>query len=177
MSPPSVVETKRLRLRPPVVEDADFVYGEYAQDEAVGRYMMWPRHTDVAQTRRFLERCEAVWAAQSAFPWLMERREDGKPLGMVEMQIKDFRVNIGYVLAKAYWGHGYMTEAVAALRDWALDQPEIYRFWSFCDVENKASARVMEKVGMQREGILRRWVLHPNVSDEPRDCYCYAVVK
>jgi hypothetical protein len=53
----------------------------------------------------------------------------------------------------------------------------IFRVWALCDVDNLASARVMEKVGMQREGILRRWILHPNLSDEPRDVYCYSVVK
>jgi [ribosomal protein S5]-alanine N-acetyltransferase len=35
----------------------------------------------------------------------------------------------------------------------------------------------LEKIGMRREGTLRRWALHPNLSDEPRDAYCYSVVK
>jgi len=46
-----------------------------------------------------------------------------------------------------------------------------------CDVDNLASARVLEKVGMSREGVLRRSTMHPNASDEPRDSYCYAIVK
>ena len=70
-----------------------------------------------------------------------------------------------------------MTEAVKALVTWALQRPEIYRVWAVCDIDNKASARVMEKAGMQREGILRRWSIHPNVSNEPRDSYCYAILK
>jgi len=44
-------------------------------------------------------------------------------------------------------------------------------------VENLASARVLEKAGMHREGMLRRWSVHPNVSPEPRDCLCYAIVR
>jgi RimJ/RimL family protein N-acetyltransferase len=44
-------------------------------------------------------------------------------------------------------------------------------------VENIASARVMEKAGMAREGLLRRYVVHPNISAEPRDAYLYAVVR
>ncbi len=70
-----------------------------------------------------------------------------------------------------------MTEAVKAIVDWVLKQESIHRVWAFCDVENLASARVLEKVGMQREGVLRRWMIHPNVSDEPRDCYCYAITR
>jgi RimJ/RimL family protein N-acetyltransferase len=86
-------------------------------------------------------------------------------------------VDLGYVLERASWGKGYMTEAVRFLVDWAVSQPSIYRVWATCDVTNLASAHVLEKVGMQREGVLRRWIMHPNLSEEPRDCYCYALVK
>ena len=41
------------------------------------------------------------------------------------------------------------------------------------DVENTALARVLEKVGMAREGILRRYIIHPNISSEPRNCFMY----
>jgi RimJ/RimL family protein N-acetyltransferase len=44
-------------------------------------------------------------------------------------------------------------------------------------VENLASARLLESIGMKREGVLRRWIVHPNISDEPRDAVCYAIVK
>src|SRR5258707_1279376 len=62
---------------------------------------------------------------------------------------------IAYVLARSYWGQGLMTEALAWLVDWALKQPAIRRAWAMCDVDNPNSARVMEKAGMQREGIRR----------------------
>jgi hypothetical protein len=45
---------------------------------------------------------------------------------------------------------------------------------AFCDVKNTASARVLEKLGMLRESLLRRWIIHPNISPEPGDCYVYA---
>ena len=53
----------------------------------------------------------------------------------------------------------------------------IWRLGAVCDIDNRASARVMEKAGMQREGILRRWMLHPNISAEPRDCFSYATTR
>ena len=61
--------------------------------------------------------------------------------------------------------------------DWAFKQPDIFRVQAICDVENIGSARVMEKAGMVREGLLRRYVVHPNISDEPRDAFLYAIVK
>ncbi|MEZ4700301.1 MAG: GNAT family N-acetyltransferase [Rhodothermales bacterium] len=177
LRPPEMLETVRLRLRPAAVADAPFVFNGYGSDPDVARYMMWPRQSRIEDAVGFLQRCEAVWQAGTSFPWLVERRQDGEPLGMIEMRIDGFKANIGYVFARSYWGNGYATEAATALRDWALAQPAIYRFWAYCDTDNAASARVMEKVGMKKEGVLRRWVIHPNVSAAPRDALCYAIVK
>ena len=63
-----------------------------------------------------------------------------------------------------------MVEALTAVVDWGLSQPSV---WRIGDVDNLASARVMEKVGLACEALLRRWSMHPNVSDEPRDCFSY----
>ena len=74
-----------------------------------------------------------------------------------------------------------MAEAVRAVTQWALAQPGIFRVWAVCDIDNHASARVLEKAGMQLEGILRRWSGHPaadqSAPEVPRDCVCYAIVK
>jgi RimJ/RimL family protein N-acetyltransferase len=87
------------------------------------------------------------------------------------------RLDCGYVLARPWWGHGLISEALTAVAEWAMAQPDIRRLGAVCDVENLASARVMEKAGLEREGILRRWILHPNISSEPRDCYSYAITR
>jgi [ribosomal protein S5]-alanine N-acetyltransferase len=70
-----------------------------------------------------------------------------------------------------------MTEALTEIARWALNRDDIWRIGGVCDVENLASARVMEKVGMTRDGLLRRWIMHPNVSDEPRDCFSFAKIR
>ena len=70
-----------------------------------------------------------------------------------------------------------MTEAARSVVDLSLSDPQVRRVWAVCDVDNAASARVMEKVGMTFEGVLRRWVIHPNVSPDPRDALCYALVR
>ena len=56
-------------------------------------------------------------------------------------------------------------------------QPGIERVWAYVDEENYASARVLEKSGMQREGILRSWSLHPNLGTRPRDCWSFSVAR
>ena len=92
---------------------------------------------------------------------------------MVGIGICGHRIDLGYGLARHSWGKGYMLEAVGAIVDRAWQQSAIYRVWAPCDVGNVASARALENVGMQREGVLRRWIVHPDIGDEPRDC-CYA---
>lgn len=177
MRPPETVETARLRLRRPVLADAPALFERYTRDPEVTRYLTWRPHEDVTRTEAFLQRCAAVWETGEAFPWVIVLRTGNEPVGMIELRMQGHRAEVGYVLARSHWNQGYMTEAARAIVEWALSQPEVFRVWAVCDVENIASARLLEKVGMRRECVLGRWIVHPNVSKEPRDCYCYAVTK
>jgi RimJ/RimL family protein N-acetyltransferase len=175
--PSERMETQRLILRRPRLEDAPIIFERYHRDNEVSRYLQWRPASGIDQTNTFLERCQAAWESGESFPLVITPKGDERPIGMIELRSRGHSVNIGYVLARAYWNHGYMTETLCKVVEWVLTQPGVYRVWAVCDVENIASARVLEKAGFQREGILRRWSFHPNVSSEPRDCFCYAVVK
>lgn len=177
MDPPEKMETNRLFLRPPVVADASIIFAAYAQDPVVTRYLLWRPHQNLGETQDFLRHCEQSWHDRSSFPWVIVDKASQQIIGMIELRIDGHRANLGYVLAQPYWGQGYMTETVQTLTNWALNQPNIYRVWAVCDVGNVGSARVLEKAGWTREGILRRWIIHPNCSAEPRDCYCFARVR
>jgi len=175
--PPANWETQRLWLKPASRAEAGVAFASYTANPAVSRYMMWRPHRSVADTEAFLRRCEEVWGQRSAFPWSLWLKADGSFAGMLEARVKAHAVDIGYVLVPRLWRQGLMSEAVAGLIDWALAQPQIYRVWAVCDVDNVASARLLASVGMQLEGTLRRWLVHPNVGDAPRDCLCFAIVK
>jgi len=170
-------ETARLTARPPTSADAQLLFEQYARDPAVAKYMTWRPHGDVKETLEFLRRCERVWIDGSAFPWSLWVKGTGEFAGLLEIRVSASAVDLGYALAQRWWRHGLMSEALQSVVQWALAQPEIYRVWATCDVENVASARVLERVGMEREGVLRRWLVHPNISEVPRDCLCYSVVK
>jgi RimJ/RimL family protein N-acetyltransferase len=159
------------------MEDASLIFDRYARDSDVTRYMAWRRHENIGTTREFLKRCLSVWEVGSAFPYVVLLKEDDELMGMIEIRVEKHRAEIGFVLAKQNWGNGYMTEAARAIVDWTIKQDGIFRVWALCDIENRASARVLEKIGMQREGVLRRWSMSPNISEEPRDCYAYAKVR
>ena len=68
-------------------------------------------------------------------------------------------------------------EDARAVIDWAFQQPSSYRVDDTTDVENIASQCVLEKVGMECKGHLRKYIVHPNISDIPRDSYIYAITK
>lgn len=177
MKAPESFETDRLLLRVPRLSDAETIFSLYAQDSEVTRYLTWKPHPDLETTRIMLQGCQTSWENESSFPWVITWKANHQIVGMISMRFKGFEVILGYVLARPFWKQGIMPEAVTVLIDWALNQSSIYRVSAVCDYENLASARVMEKAGMQREGLLRRGVLHPNISDEPRDCWLYAKVK
>jgi [ribosomal protein S5]-alanine N-acetyltransferase len=174
---PEQIETERLHLRPMRITDAADIFARYAQDPEVARYMTWRPHQGTEESVEFLRRCEQAWRLGTAHAWAITLAGDSQVIGSIELRLDGHRAEIGYVLARAEWGKGYMTEAARAVADMSLALPGVYRVAAMCDVENAASARVMEKVGMQREGLLRRYILHPNVSNEPRDVYLYARVR
>ena len=177
MQLPTVIETPRLILRPPTLADAPAIYESYARDPEVTRYMEWRPHESLADTEAFLHAHTARGPAGEELLWALTLKGDERVIGMIALHPAGFRVGIGYVLGRAYWGRGLMTEAARTLVALTLAQPEVFRVWAVCDVDNLASARVLEKAGLVREGVLRRWSLHPNISAEPRDSFCYAKVR
>jgi ribosomal-protein-alanine N-acetyltransferase len=177
INPPETFQTERLRLRKPVVDDAETIFHAYAQDAEVSKYLTWRPNRSIEETREFIGSCLAGWKERRSFHWVILRKAPEQLVGMVSARVEGPKLELGYVLARVHWNRGYMTEAVKAVIVWALDQPSIYRVWSVCDVENLASARVMEKAGMTKEGILRRWSVHPNMGAAPRDSYCYSATR
>ena len=177
MQAPETFEIARLRLRSPRPEDAKVIFDTYVQDPTVTRYLVWLPHQSIETTEKFIALCIEQWANASAFPYVITQKSDARLVGMIDFRPHQHGANLGYVLAKEHWGRGIMTEAARCVVEHALTQQRLYRVQAFCDVDNIPSARVLEKVGMRREGTLRRYVIHPAVSSEPRDCYLYAITR
>ena len=177
MKMPEQLETERLVLRKPRLDDARAMFEGWTQDLEVTRYLTWRPHERIEQTQEFVQGCIRAWESETRFPYLITLQGTGEVIGIIDPRIEGPKVGIGYGAARAYWGKGYVTEATRAIIQWAFQQPFLYRVYATTDVENVASRRVLEKVGMQCEGILRKYILHPNISDVPRDSYIYAITK
>jgi [ribosomal protein S5]-alanine N-acetyltransferase len=175
--PPDTFETARLLLRPVTITDVGAIFGSYAQDEEVTRYLIWRPHRSRSETRAYVERCIAT-PSEFERTYMLVGRGDNIARGAFALrQRASHRLDCGYVLARRWWRQGLMTEVLTEVAVWALCQPSVSRIGAVCDVENIGSTRVLEKSGFTREGLLRRWLLHLNISDEPRDCYSYARVR
>jgi ribosomal-protein-alanine N-acetyltransferase len=177
MKLPERIETERLVLRKPHIEDSNVIFTGWAQDKEVTRYLTWRPHQNIEQTREFVQNCLRAWEQETRFPYMITLKGNNEIIGMIDPRIEGPKIGIGYVATRAYWGKGYVPEATRSMIMWAFRQSLIYRVYATTDVENVASQRVLEKVGMQCEGILRKYIVHPNISDVPRDSYIYAIIK
>ncbi len=170
------LRTERLRLRDFVPSDLDAVHA-YGSDAEVARFMEWgPNSLD--DTRAFLDR---ALASQAAWPRLdyglaIEHLSDGKVIGSMGLYLRDAAnrtVEIGYCLHRHHWRQGLVHEAAHALIDMGFRRLGLHRAYATCDVRNAGSFGVMEKLGMRREGRLRRDRL---IKGDWRDTYVYAVL-
>lgn len=177
MDVPETLIASRSILRRARASDTASIFSEYAHDPEVTRYLTWRPNTDIHQTEEFLAGCIQRWQAGTEYSWTITLTGDDRAVGMIAARVHGHAADIGYVLARRLWGQGIMTEAATAVVDWLGQEPSIFRIWAVCDTANPASAKVMHKAGLQPEGVLRRWIIHPNISNEPRDCFVYARVK
>src|SRR4051794_1136674 len=147
MSPPELFQTARLTLRKPRPADAPLLFASYVQDPKVTRFLLWRPHAAVSNSKAFIDHALENWAAQTAFTWFLFTRTEDELVGCIAARPKANEVELGYVLARECWGHGLMLEAITAIVGWAFGEPTVTRVLAVCDVDNVASARLLEKAG------------------------------
>jgi len=176
--PPPELRTDRLLLRAFAEDDWRAVH-EYACDPEVVRYMPWGPNTE-EQTREFnrlrLQAQEAPDGSEHCFAVVL--RAEGRLIGGCNITLSDNPDNreawIGYCLNRRYWGQGYGTEVARALIAFGFGSLGLHRIFATCDPRNIGSWRVMEKVGMQREGRLRG---HKWQRGQWRDSFLYGTLE
>ncbi|MFN4236829.1 MAG: GNAT family N-acetyltransferase [Vogesella sp.] len=146
--------TPRLRLRELTLTDAphvlvllndpDFIH--YIADKGV--------RTEAAARVYLAEGPLASYAANGFGLWAVERREDGAWLGLCGLLRRPNvpHVDVGYALLAQARGCGYATEAAAAVRAYGLNELGLLRIVAFIDPANRASARVLQAIGLQSQG-------------------------
>ncbi|GAA1821565.1 GNAT family protein [Actinomadura chokoriensis] len=152
------LRTPRLLLREFRTGDHAAVHA-FAGDAEVTRYTDWGPNSTVDTTAFMTEVVQdAAALPRHRFGLAVAELEHGTLIGSVELQVTSTshrRAEIGYVLHRQWWGRGYAGEAAAALLDFGFEELGLHKITATCDPRNTASARVLAKIGMRREGHLR----------------------
>ena len=147
------LRTERLLLRPFEFGDVDDVVS-YASGPEVGRYLSLPQPYTRDNAVEFIAReVLAEWSTRPALAIVFE----GHVVGGVALRVNapDDIAEMGYMLGRPQWGRGLMSEAGRAVMDWGFERYGLHKLWAQTDLRNRQSWRVMEKLGMTREGVLR----------------------
>jgi [ribosomal protein S5]-alanine N-acetyltransferase len=134
------------------------------------RYWDAPPWSERTRADRFIARCKEMEQEGSGVRLAIERTTDGVFIGWCAFMKwnPDYRSGmIGYCLDDKAWGQGFATEAAGAVLQWAFGTLDLNRVQSGADTRNRASERVLEKLGFVREGTLREdCIVNGEVSDD-----------
>ena len=165
---PFELRTPRLMLRFLAADDPPALYAIFS-DPAVMRYWATPAWTTLAQADDSVQQTLRDYHDGNALRLGVTLVSNGTVIGtctLFRLDRGNRRAEVGYALAKAHWGHGYMHEALGAFLEYALKVFDLHRIEADIDPRNEASARTLDRHGFQREGLLReRWIVDGEVCD------------
>ncbi|MDE2902576.1 MAG: GNAT family protein [Chloroflexota bacterium] len=169
---PVTLRTARLLLRPFEITDVDDVRA-YAADPDVSRFRPLPDPYTRNDALEFVKRqIQTDWSTDAEFAIVFGHRVVG---GLsLHVSPEHERAELGYLLGRRWWGQGLATEAARAVVDWGFQRFNLYKVYARAHVDNSRSWRVMEKLGMSREGVLRG---HWKMREEHVDLVYYAVFR
>ena len=152
--------TARLRLRPFRSGDLDAMHRLYGDADNL-RYWGTLPSPDLAATRRML-RWHVAYRPRDYVLWAVALKRSDKLVGMINYhrrELREKRVDVGWLLLPGVQGKGYMTEAGQALLRHLFDDLDVHKVEAFIRPENKPSVGLAERLGFRLEGgpIRDRW--------------------
>lgn len=171
-------ETKRLILRKKELSDAKQMFDNYCSKDKVTEFMSWSSHKSIDDTIDFLNNVVLpAYENNSAYDWAVVLKETNEVIGSIagcKYDLEKKSAELGWVLDDRYWGQGLMPEAATVIRDYLFSEGFV-RVWAEHNVKNSKSGRVMQKIGMQHEGTLRKSAF--NNKGELVDMEIYSIIK
>jgi RimJ/RimL family protein N-acetyltransferase len=171
-----IINTPRLVLRWISDNDIDSLY-EIFSDPQVMRYwstVPLPNLEAAAELQREIAEGNE---SERMLKWGLALGDSDKVIGtttLFNLNLDNGRAELGYAMGRAYWGKGYMHEALKALVSHAFETMNLRRLEADVDPRNGASIRSLERLGFQREGFLReRW----HVNGEIQDAHFYGLLR
>lgn len=153
------LQTERLILRPFQIDDAKSVYENWASDSEVTKYLTWLPHVSVDVSRKYIEFCIDGYNEKTTYQWGIELKETHELIGnisVVHIEEDIESMELGWVIGRTWWRNGYMSEAASCVIEFLFNDVQAKRICAKHDIHNPHSGAVMQKVGMQYEGTLRK---------------------
>jgi RimJ/RimL family protein N-acetyltransferase len=150
-----ILESDRLVLRP--FQEADVEpFAAYRSDPEIARYQSWEPPVTLEQATRFVDDMKNVRPGVQGewYQWAVERKTAAGLIGDCAFQILPHdprQAEIGFSFARAHQGQGFATEAVSRLLDYLFGDLNLHRVVAITDAENRAAARLLERLGLRRE--------------------------
>lgn len=163
-----VLETERLVLRQLEPRDAPALF-EMMSDRDTMRYAETAPMAEVAQAEALISRHTEGFAAGKSIRWGLTLHEKDRVIGtcsLFQIDLDCRRAEIGYILRRDHWGHGYNNEAALEVIKYAFAGLDLNRIEAELDPRNAASVKAVRRLGFVEEGLLReRWIVSGEVSD------------
>lgn len=163
-----MLDGERIRLRKLTEEDTADMHALYSDDVAMA-YWGTPATRTIEATRQLVLLDIRAVDNGSAMFWAIEWKATGTVIGkctLWQYNENNQRAEVGYILNRQYWRQGLMTEALAAMIDYAFSGLGLHRLEADTDSNNTASLALLEKLGFQREGFFReRWYVNGQRQD------------
>jgi [ribosomal protein S5]-alanine N-acetyltransferase len=170
---PEKIITERLILQRLRYEDAEEIFYTYASKTDVTKYLSWPTHQSIEDTKTFLRYAVESWELGLDFSYSIRLKDSHQLIGGFGAINETGKIQFGYAISPIHWNKGYTTEACRKMMEVLKGFTQIYRIATFVDTENIASIRVLEKSGLVREATLIKWFRFINQNNEPKDCSLY----
>lgn len=170
------MQTKRLILRLLAAQDAEALERLAGDKEVADTTLGIPHPYPAGSAHDFIQRRSEAAARGEGYSFALTRTEDGSLIGIVGIHLLERHnmAEMSYMIGRSYWGSGYCTEAVARVLQYAFEELSLNRVYAAAMTRNPGSYKVMEKLGMKHEGVLRS---HIRKGDAYEDLVYYGMLR
>ncbi|MFI8684595.1 GNAT family N-acetyltransferase [Rossellomorea sp. NPDC077527] len=172
------LETDRLILRRMRQDDTQIVFDRWLSDERISDHRISPAHKNVLETKVRVEKIVSGYDSKKFCYWGIELKDGHDLIGEIDLYDFDHATGnceVSYSIGYNWWNKGYGTETLKAVVEFAFIHMNLHKLSASHNTDNPASGRIMEKVGMKQEGIIRHMIR--NAKGQYKDCAVYGMLR
>jgi [ribosomal protein S5]-alanine N-acetyltransferase len=172
------IETERLILRKFEMTDVQSAFDHWLSDERVSDNRINPAHKSVSETIERVSKIVGQYESKEFCYWAIELKETDELIGEIDLYDFDSATDnceVSYSLGYKWWNQGYGTEALRAVVEFGFRTMNIHKISAAHNTDNPASGKIMRKVGMEQEGVIRHMIR--NSKNQYKDCAVYGILQ